>query len=72
MTAPRFITRQEIASLLEVSVDTVRRQERAWELKPYILVIGPRRHVLRRAPVMRQLARLGLLPQGRGGRGVRA
>lgn len=60
-----FITRKEIAAILEVSVDTVRRQERAWGIFEFRRQLSARQIDYRRDAAMRALAALRLLPDSR-------
>jgi hypothetical protein len=57
-----FITRKEIAAILEVSVDTVRRREVVWGIHIFKREISGRQIDYHAAPTRAKLVKLGLMP----------
>jgi hypothetical protein len=58
----RFINRKEIAQLLEVSIDTVRREEIRWGIAQFRRNVTKRQVDYVRRYTMDALQRRGLLP----------
>lgn len=57
----RYINRKEIAQLLEVSVDTVEREEVRWGLRPFRRNVTPRQVDYVRRYVIETLRARGLI-----------
>ena len=57
-----FITRKELAGILEVTAETVRRRESDWGLREHRRMIGPRRMDYHRAGALMALRRAGIWP----------
>lgn len=62
MTERSFITRKEIASMLEVSVDTVVRNESRWGIDKHRRNVSPRQVDYHRSATVLVLAQMKLLP----------
>lgn len=63
MTTRSFITRKEIAAMLEVSVDTVIRNEERWGIVVFRRNVSPRQVDYHRQGTVAALAQQRLLPQ---------